>query len=205
MDLTQFTLNITLLIQGSNLGLRFVITLFFVSLIIALAHTKGAVTKQNTYTYFVISIVVFFLCFTLNTLDLNLGMALGLFAIFGIIRYRTETIRTEDMTYLFAFIGLSVINALTPFGKFYELVLINIIITTCIGLAQQVLLTRKPASNPNQELQRTIFSLPMGDDLRGMENELKTRFEKQYQKKVKRIELSRIDEFKQQITFIIFH
>ena len=149
--------------------------------------------------------MVFFLCFTLNTLDLNLGMALGLFAIFGIIRYRTETIRTEDMTYLFAFIGLSVINALTPFGKFYELVLINIIITTCIGLAQQILLMRKPASNPIDELQRTIFSVPMGEDLLGMEHELKSRFEKQYQKKVKRIELNRIDEFKQQITFIIYH
>ncbi|GIR99599.1 MAG: hypothetical protein CM15mP102_04200 [Flavobacteriales bacterium] len=55
-----------------------------------------------------ISLIVFFLCFTLKNFDLNLGMALGLFAIFGIIRYRTQPLQTEEMTYLFITIGMAV-------------------------------------------------------------------------------------------------
>ena len=56
--------------------------------------------------------MVFFLCFLLENVKLELSFALGLFAIFGIIRYRTETIPIKEMTYLFVVVGLSVINAL---------------------------------------------------------------------------------------------
>jgi Ca2+/Na+ antiporter len=59
-----------------------------------------------------ISVIVFFLCFTLKKFELDLGMALGLFAIFGIIRYRTNTVDIKEMTYLFVVIGVSVINSL---------------------------------------------------------------------------------------------
>jgi hypothetical protein len=52
------------------------------------------------------------LCFLLESVKLELGFALGLFAVFGIIRYRTTTIPIKEMTYLFIIIGLSVINAL---------------------------------------------------------------------------------------------
>lgn len=56
--------------------------------------------------------MVFFLCFVLDKGEMNLGFALGLFAIFGIIRYRTSTIPIKEMTYLFLTIGIAVINAL---------------------------------------------------------------------------------------------
>lgn len=59
-----------------------------------------------------IGIIVFFLCFTLKKYELDIGMALGLFAIFGIIRYRTNAIDIKEMTYLFVIIGVSVINSL---------------------------------------------------------------------------------------------
>ena len=59
-----------------------------------------------------ISVTVFFLCFLLENVKLELGFALGLFAIFGIIRYRTDPIPIKEMTYLFIVIGVSVINAL---------------------------------------------------------------------------------------------
>ena len=114
-------MNFLRLLESGDMGLRFLITLLFVSLLIALGSFKKENPKRNTYTYFVISTVVFFLCFTLNTIDLNLGMALGLFAIFGIIRYRTETIKAQEMTYLFAFIGLAVINSLAPPIKLCEI------------------------------------------------------------------------------------
>jgi hypothetical protein len=177
--------------------------MFFVTLLIS--TSKRVATPQHTYTYLVISVMVFFLCFTLNTLDMNLGMAMGLFAIFGIIRYRTETIRTEDMTYLFAFIGLAVINALTPFKNTLEIVLINTIITACIVLAQYVLLTKKEPLKQGAQAQKTTLSVPMQENIQELEDNLKSRFESQYQKPVKRIVLARIDDLKQQITFTIHH
>ena len=68
--------------------------------------------KNYAFTYLLIAVVVFFLCFLLENVKLELSFALGLFAIFGIIRYRTETIPIKEMTYLFVVVGLSVINAL---------------------------------------------------------------------------------------------
>jgi hypothetical protein len=59
-----------------------------------------------------IGVITFFLCFALKKLDIDIGMGLGLFAIFGIIRYRTNAIEIKEMTYLFIVIGLSVVNAL---------------------------------------------------------------------------------------------
>ena len=68
--------------------------------------------KNYVFTYLLIAVVVFFLCFLLENVKLELSFALGLFAIFGIIRYRTETIPIKEMTYLFVVIGVAVINAL---------------------------------------------------------------------------------------------
>jgi len=68
--------------------------------------------KDYLFTYILISAVVFLLCFLLENVKLQLGFALGLFAIFGIIRYRTDAIPIKEMTYLFLVIGISVINAL---------------------------------------------------------------------------------------------
>ena len=68
--------------------------------------------KDYLFTYLLISVTVFFLCFLLENVKLELGFALGLFAIFGIIRYRTDPIPIKEMTYLFIIIGISVMNAL---------------------------------------------------------------------------------------------
>jgi len=90
----------------------FGINLFFTSIIIRQLYYRYAHRTDFVFTYYMVSIVLFFLCFTLKKFTLDLGMALGLFAIFGIIRYRTQTIDVKEMTYLFVIIGVSVINAL---------------------------------------------------------------------------------------------
>lgn len=68
--------------------------------------------KSFTFTYYTLNALVFLLCYLLGNVKLELGFALGLFAIFGIIRYRTSLISIKDMTYLFVIIGIAVINAL---------------------------------------------------------------------------------------------
>ena len=59
-------------------------------------------TRTNVSSFFIIAVVVFFLSYVLSTFEMQIGLAIGMFAIFGIIRYRTETLRPQEMTYLFA-------------------------------------------------------------------------------------------------------
>ncbi|MDA1148799.1 MAG: DUF4956 domain-containing protein, partial [Bacteroidetes bacterium] len=139
-----------------------------------------------------------------NTIDLNLGMALGLFAIFGIIRYRTEAIKAQEMTYLFAFIGLAVINALAPFNPENELIAINGMITLSIAAAQKVLLDRDLEVAKKEELFKTVLTLSL-TEAEISEPDLKFDFEKKFEKSVKRIELSRVDHSSGQITYNIYH
>lgn len=95
-----------------KLLVRFAINLVFLTLIVVVYH-RHQNSRAYVFTFVLMNVMVFFICFTLKKLDLGLGMALGLFAIFAIIRYRTDAIRVKDMTYLFIVVGIAVINALS--------------------------------------------------------------------------------------------
>ncbi len=85
--------------------------------------------RDFLFTFILIGIIVFLMCFLLESVKLQLGFALGLFAVFGIIRYRTQQIPIKEMTYLFIVIGLSVVNALANKKVSYaELLFTNLII-----------------------------------------------------------------------------
>ena len=112
-----------------KLSFRFLLNLIAILLIARVIYYPLAKRKDYLFTYIMISILVFFICFTLKKFELGLGMALGLFAIFGIIRYRTDPIPIKEMTYLFIVIGISVINALANKKMSYsELLLTNSVI-----------------------------------------------------------------------------
>ena len=93
---------------------RFSFNIFFALLVVLVAYCSNSDRNQRyIFNFLIMNVVVFFICFTLKKLELELGMALGLFAIFAIIRYRTDQIDVKDMTYLFVVIGLAVINSLS--------------------------------------------------------------------------------------------
>lgn len=92
--------------------LRMSVNLFFLTIIIRYLYYPKTKRKDYLFTYYLIGMITFFLCFGLKKLDIDTGMGLGLFAIFGIIRYRTDAIEIKEMTYLFLVIGISVVNAL---------------------------------------------------------------------------------------------
>lgn len=83
--------------------------------------------KDYLFSFILISVSIFFLIYLLGSLKIKLGFALGLFAIFGIIRYRTESIPIREMTYLFAITSISVINALAENNNWIELLISNFI------------------------------------------------------------------------------
>lgn len=81
-------------------------------LIIRFPYLRHSSRRNYTFSYLAVGVTVFLLCFLLNSVNLEMGFALGLFAVFGIIRYRTDAIPFKQMTYLFVVIGVSVMNAL---------------------------------------------------------------------------------------------
>ncbi len=91
---------------------KFFFFMLFLTVLIRYIYYPQSQKKSYLTTYFLIGISVFLISITLENVKLELGFALGLFAIFGIIRYRTDAIEIKEMTYLFAVIGLAVMNAL---------------------------------------------------------------------------------------------
>jgi uncharacterized membrane protein len=133
-----------------GLGIRLLINLLVLYVIVRLLYYPKARRKDYLFTYFLIGIITFFLCFGLKKLDIDTGMGLGLFAIFGIIRYRTDAIEIKEMTYLFLVIGLSVVNAMlaTEVDKgvyqinLFELGLINITVILVLYIMEYLWLVK---------------------------------------------------------------
>ena len=112
-----------------ELVIRFVFNFVATFLIVRYVYYPKTHRRDFLFTFILIGIVVFLMCFLLESVKLQLGFALGLFAVFGIIRYRTMAIPIKEMTYLFVVIGLSVVNALANKKVSYaELVFTNLIV-----------------------------------------------------------------------------
>ena len=118
---------------------KFSIDLFFLSLIVRVIYYRTKDEKDYVFTFFMFNILTFFICFLLRKVPMEMGFALGLFAVFGILRYRTEAIPIRQMTYLFIVIGLSMINSLANKSiSWMEILLANSIITIITYLIDRV-------------------------------------------------------------------
>lgn len=126
-----------------ELIIRFSFNLLFVLLIVRFLYYSITKRKDYLFTYILISTIIFLLCFLLGNVKIQIGFALGLFAIFGIIRYRTSQMPIKEMTYLFIVIGISVINALANKKISYaELLFTNIVIFLVTYILEKVWLLR---------------------------------------------------------------
>lgn len=131
----------TPLIDSGDMGallLRFFFNAFFIWIIIHKLYYPKSLRKDYYFTFAMISVSIFFLIFLLGSVKIKVGFALGLFAIFGIIRYRTESMSVREMTYLFVIIAVSVINALAVTLSYAELILTNLIFLLCIRFSENL-------------------------------------------------------------------
>jgi hypothetical protein len=109
--------------------MRLSINFVFITIIVRFIYYKITKRKDYLFTYYLLGFIIFFICFSLKKLDIDTGMGLGLFAIFSIIRYRTNQIEIKEMTYLFIVIGLSVVNSLASNKiSMTELAIVNLFI-----------------------------------------------------------------------------
>lgn len=126
-----------------HLIIRFSFNLLVVGIIVRGLYYTLTRKKNYLFSFMLIGVVVFLICFLLPTIDLTWAFALGLFAIFGIIRYRTNPIPIKEMTYLFVVIGVSVINGLsTKDTSYLELVFTNIIVILTVYVLERVWLMK---------------------------------------------------------------
>ena len=189
--------------------IRFSINTAFILLMIFII-SKQFVLRRFSFTFLMISLVVFFLCYTLKNFDLNLGMALGLFAIFGIIRYRTLPLQTEEMTYLFITIGVAVINALSEdFLSTYELIIINLIVLIFIIFGEFSLrkLNYGNDSHPLDEdiNRRIILQLDLTDNFKDSINKEIIDYQKKLNIKVKSFKIFKIDKKLNIVTIHVYY
>jgi hypothetical protein len=121
--------------MNSDIGVllsRVVLDLSFTFFVVRGVYARLYHHRDYTFTYLVLNLVTFSLSFVLSQVRVELGFAMGLFAVFGILRYRTESIEVRNLTYLFVVIGLAVLNALvTPEISFWQLLLVNV---TIVGM-----------------------------------------------------------------------
>lgn len=125
--------------------------------------------KDFFFTFFLFNIVIFVITYLLNKVDLSMGAAFGLFAVFSLLRYRTENISAKDMTYLFVVIALGLISAVNK-GNFIETSIINgIILLIAYSLDANLFIkneSTKRIQYENIELVRPENSILLLEDLK---------------------------------------
>ena len=122
----------------SNIFIRFSFNLLIAFVIIKLIYHRDYKGNDFVFTYFMFNTLIFFFAYILGNLDINMAFGFGLFAVFAILRYRTDPIPIKEMTYLFIVITIGVINALSANQVvFIELLFANLTIVLLTFLLER--------------------------------------------------------------------
>ena len=183
----------------TELLIRFLFNTSIVLVIVHYMYARYSKRKDYYFSYLSIGAIVFLLCFLLSSVKLELGFALGLFAIFGIIRYRTDAIPIKEMTYLFIVIGVSVMNALSNKKVSYaELVITNSAIIFGLWLIEKRLKLKQ--ENSVRLVYENIENIQLNN-----REELLNDIYKRTGIKVKRYEIQKIDFLKDIAEIILYY
>jgi hypothetical protein len=128
--------------MGAGFFLRLLIDLACVFVLVRVIYYRTYRRADLFLTFFSFNLVIFLIAFVLNSVEMTLGAAFGLFAVFSMLRYRTEGISTIDMTYLFLGIALGLIMAISDAG-WLQLVLIGAIVLAFTQILEGGWLTRR--------------------------------------------------------------
>ncbi|MEI6765907.1 MAG: DUF4956 domain-containing protein [Bacteroidota bacterium] len=153
---------------NANFFLYLGMNLLTLALIISLVYYPRNRQYESIFTFLMFNIMIFMLTFVLNKIKISVGAAFGLFAVFSMLRYRTEGISMKDMTYLFIFIAIGLISAIQL--DFEELAIINGIILVITFLLDSNLILKRESSKmiryENIDLVKPENSADLLEDLR---------------------------------------
>jgi len=178
---------------------RFTLNFIVIMILVRWLYYTATRRKDYLFTYILVSSVVFLLCYLLENVTLQIGFALGLFAIFGIIRYRTDVMPIKEMTYLFLISGVSVINALADTeSSIAEILFTNFaIIFATFGLERIWLLKNESSKQINYEKIDLIKPEKYQELLKDLQDRTGIR-------KINRVEIGKIDFLRDTCTLTIY-
>ena len=178
--------------------IRLFINIITVAVIVHAFYYPKAKRRDYYFTFTLIGISIFLLIYLMGGVKLKIGFALGLFAIFGIIKYRTEQVPIREMTYLFVIIAVSAINGLATSVSFFELLLTNSIFLIALGVCENTTWMKHVPSK-----------LVTYDNIKlvahGKEDELKADLEKRLGLKIIRVEVGNVDFLKDSAILKIYY
>ena len=179
---------------------KFASHLIVLLIIVRWLYYTVAKRKDYLFSYILIGSVVFLLCYILESVSLQLGFALGLFAIFGIIRYRTMQIQIKEMTYLFLVIGISVINSLAHNQISYvELLFTNMLIIVITWALERAWLLKHETSKQVEYERIELIRQENRDQL------IEDLEERTGIKKINRVEIGAINFIRDTVNIRIFY
>ena len=128
---------------------RLAFDLGFATIVIVVVYFRIYRNREFVFTYYIFNLITLSMCLLLRKVPMELGFALGLFAVFGILRYRTEEIRMRDLTYLFIMIGIGIINGVANKKvSTVELLTVNVVIVGLTALLELPRSARRFGSTP---------------------------------------------------------
>lgn len=169
-------------------------TAFIIIKMIYFRHYKKA---DLFLTFFSFNIIIFLITFLLNKVEMTMGAAFGLFAVFSMLRYRTENISAKDMTYLFIVIALGLIMAVSE-GNLITLVLIAGIVVLCTILLESNWLVKREYAQP-------VYYEKIELIHKDRQQELITDLKKVTGLEIHRIEIQEIDLLKDAARIIVYY
>jgi len=126
-----------LILFGVNMLVCWIITHFF--------YYRKSRRRDYYFTYMLFSMAIFFILYQLQNMKVEVGIALGLFGIFSMIRYRTEQLPIREMTYLFVLIGISIINGAGMATSYVSFVAVNVIFILLVWILEAVGMSNRNA------------------------------------------------------------
>ena len=169
---------------------RLFISLVVTWFIIFRLYYKKSKNREFCFTFMLISIaiffIVFFMVFVLEDMKgkTSMGIGIGLFGIFSIMRYRTDAMPVREMTYLFVIIALALVNAIAEGVPMFELILTNLIILAAVWIFETTLKTK-----PTKYIQYDRMELVVPEK----KDELKADLEKRLGVRIIKVEVGAVD------------
>jgi len=183
--------------QLTDLATHLGFDLFFSFLVVFGVYARNHGRNEYVFTYVMFNLVTFLLCFTFQSIEIDLAFAFGLFAVFGILRYRTEAIPIQELTYLFIVIGLAILNALSGDSMGLPVLLVsNAGIVLLTAILEQV-----TWFSGGQTLRIVYDDM---DKLRGSEDDLKRDLSERTGKPVERVIINRMDLLRETADLTIY-
>lgn len=169
-----------------TLLLRFAFNFLVCWIIIRGFYFKKSQRRDYYFTFMMFAVTIFLIITLMDNMKMNVAYALGLFAIFGMIRYRTETIRIREMTYLFIVMGVSILNGQALTASYAELLMTNALIIAAIWIFE--------GSKHMKHLSEKVILYDKIDLVKhGREDELKADLQERTGLTIEKMEVGHID------------